>query len=274
MADHSHPDDGPGHGTGPGGEIPGLPAEWAGLVIPDDARELDAVAEQIRRERRVAARRALVRRLTLNQRLERLGLSAPLVLLVLVVIGVFGTLVFLLPSAPAPPRAQPLADPQAAPGTVGGLLPEVRLTDSRGQPFALRDVRPAVLLVAAANCSCTPLLRDLAEDTSGNRLRVVVVTEGGGALTLADGLPRWRMRSVTDQDQVLGAAYAHGVRTPPPTALARPSGTPPKAAVSPATPAAAPTAVFVRANGVVSRVVDNPQPGPTLHTQIDALLTH
>jgi hypothetical protein len=271
MADHPHPDDGPGHGTGSGDEVPGLPAEWAGIVIPDDARELDAVAEQVRRERRVEARRALAHRLLRSSRLERLGLSTPLVLLVLVVVGIFGTLVVLLPSVPTPPRPRPLVDPTAAPGTIGGLLPDVRLTDSGGHAFSLRDIRPAVLLVAAANCACGPLLRDLAEDTTASRLRVLVVTEGSTPLGIPAGLPQTRLRAAADQERVLGAAYDKTAGRAATTTV-RPAGSSPPA-ISAAAPAAAPTAVFVRANGVVSRVIANPQPGPALHTEIDALLT-
>jgi len=95
-------DDERAEGSGTPEDLP--PLDWPALVVPDDARELAAEAEALRRERRAAARRDRLGRLLLTRRWQRFGVSGPLVALTLVIVAAFGSLlVIFLPSRPDQP---------------------------------------------------------------------------------------------------------------------------------------------------------------------------
>lgn len=227
----------------PGGDLPPLPPEWAALVVPDDARALEADAEAVRAERRAAAQRAehgaaapppRWRRLLETRRWHRYGLSGPVVVLALLVVAAFASLVVtVLPSAPRAVRQAPLATTTAPPGRAGGLVPDLLLPAPGGGELSLREVRPGVVLLVPDACGCDHLVADLVVATRDARLQVLVVGRTSPP-ALPDTAPRTRVSATLDQGR-LAAALA------------------PAAGATSET--AAPTALLVRADGVIARVV-------------------
>ena len=118
-------------------------ASWVdSVVIPDDISALEAEVRALRRERRAQQRRTRLRRLT------RSGRTAPLMMVVVLLIaGVAGLLV--------------LFQPRRTPGTVDtGLaatdrrLPDVLVRRADGTTRRAREFRPAVLALAPVGCGC------------------------------------------------------------------------------------------------------------------------
>lgn len=245
--DRDHPrrdEDGRGE---PGRPLSGLPPGWAAVVIPDDARELDAEAAEVRAEFTRERRRRRVRRALRLDELARYGLSAPLMGLVLLVLASFASLlVVVLPAgAPLTPPAA-LARPLVLPGREGGLLPDVQLTDARGQPFPARDLRPGVVLVVGDTCDCASLIAEYTHATAEARVRLLVVgAERRPILSTEEA--RGRVVAVTDPARRLAAEL-----------LLRPGG-------------AEPAAVLVRPDGVVHRIALNARNVVTLRTDLAAL---
>lgn len=254
------PDDDPrdrGADVGRGDQVPDLPTEWAGLVIPDDASELWLLTQQIRRERRAAHRRAGLARLV---RGPGRSFVASMAVLALALAAILGSL-FFIASDPATPPSRPLARPTSSPGAVGGLLPDLRLTASTGAQVRLRDVRPAVLLVLPATCGCRRLVADVLARAAAHGITLLVVAEGGTAFPLPAGAAQRRVRSLTDPGRQLANTYAPAAAG---TVTLRVSSAP-SAVSSP------PVAVFVRPDGLVNRVLIGPVAGDVLHDEITAL---
>lgn len=239
-----HPDD-DRPGAGHGDEIPDLPPEWAGIVIPDDARELAAEAEQLRRERRDARRRARFERVFRTGSWRQHGVSGPLVALVLAVLAFFGSFVLLVPTQNTPtPKRGPLAKPTADPGHIGGLLPGLTLPEAGGGTLAVRDVRPALVALVPRGCGCRDTLTGLIDQTHDTRVRVLIVS-GADSPSLPASAPAYRVKAVADPQWRIGNAYG--------------------------APMDGVTALFVRANGVVTRELRHAEPGPTVHDEIVAV---
>ncbi len=97
---------------GDGRPVGGDPFSLGDLVVPNDARELDADLRALRRERRAEYRRVLLRRVFLGRRWQRYGVSGPIVIGVLLVVAGFASLMLLF----QPRRAQPAAAPLASRG--------------------------------------------------------------------------------------------------------------------------------------------------------------
>lgn len=149
-----------GYGRGDDGWYDDLPR--VDVVIPDDARELDAEARAVRRELRRERRQTRLRRIFTARRWRRVAVSAPFAIAILVVLGlVMSTLGVLRPRPPDRLGALPLAEhPPAAPGTVGGLLPDGDVTID-GAHQDVRSLRPAVFALIPASCDCEPQLDTL-----------------------------------------------------------------------------------------------------------------
>lgn len=170
------------------------------MTVPDDARTLEAdravwVAEERRRRRR---RR--LRRLVLTRRWERFGFSGPILTLCLLLTAGVGSLAVVLVPRPRtpPPAAAPLAavprvavpaadapaPPEPAPvlerggDILGRRLPAAVLTADLGT-VTTDDVRPAVLLLAPADCGCAPAVRTLYVQAREFRLSTWLVAPGG-----------------------------------------------------------------------------------------------
>lgn len=221
--------------------------DWPPLavVIPDDIRELDADVAAYHRELRRAARQSGVDRLLLRRHWERFGAIAPLVVLTVVVVALWGgfmTKFAAQGSTVAPPQDQ--ARTSVAVGLVGGLLPDVDLM-AAGSPTPIRELRPALLAILPADCSCAELVRALVRQTSEYSLRLVVVT------------PRLSRDDASElRSAALGrATFAVDERG----ALASVYGTP--------------SLVFVHADGVVTAIDHDPEPGERFELPLSALTT-
>ncbi|MFI5955461.1 hypothetical protein [Cryptosporangium sp. NPDC051539] len=229
-------------GAGRDGEIRGLPPEWGTIVVPDDLRDLSDEVESVRAE--IAAERRVRRR----RRWLRPGLSGPLFALILFLVAAIGSLmVIVLPKPSRPPRREPLASPSVAVGVAGGLVPALSLSGDGGMTSSLREFRPAVLLISPAGCTTCSVVRNrLVTATDETQLTVIWVTESSQAITRLPGLAANRLVSLAD-----------------PTAMARTA----IAGVS----ATGPTAVLIRTDGRIRRIVPNVTDPATLRPELAAL---
>lgn len=281
MAELPRPDD--EHGPDTGG-VPDLPPEWAGIVIPDDASELAAETEALRRERRRDHRRDRIQAIFATRRWQRYGLSGPVIALSVLVAGIFGSLLFLLPTGPSSPREQQLARPTAAPGSVGGLLPDLQLATSTGSTVRTRDLRPAVVLVLPEGCACDSLVDQMVLDTTTGRIAVLVVTEGSGTpRPLPNSAPRERVTSAADPQQLFDRALAirrpsasgsgpRAAGAPSPTTGASSGAAQPQIGPAQQAPELPPTGVFVRSDGKINSVLTTVQDRQNLSGEIDQLI--
>jgi hypothetical protein len=231
---------------GDNGPFSDLPAEWAALVIPDDASALDAEAAQVRAELARERRRRRWGRWVSGGLWHRYGLSPPLVGLVLLVAASFASLlVVVLPSGSPLARSAPLARSSAPPGRAGGLLPDVVLTDPRGESLPVRDVRPGVVLLTGDHCDCESLIAEYTHATAEARVRLLVVGDLR-APTLPAELVRGRVVAATDPGHRLAQV------------LDPPRGTDPEA-------------VLVRSDGVIFRMVPDARNVVSLRGELGAL---
>jgi hypothetical protein len=172
----------------PGDASSAADASWADVVVPDDISSLAADVEAYRREVRRARRRAWQARV-----MSRPGiLPLSIVSIALLLAGIVATLLTVLaPSAgDSAPASLPLAHTHVAAGSVGGLVPAVKLSEL-GQPVQSQALRPAVVALVPATCDCVALLRTLAgqADQVGYPLDVVTAaTPPTGADTLIKAL--------------------------------------------------------------------------------------
>jgi len=195
---------------------PGLPL---GIVVPDDLSALDDEVRAYRKERARLRRQKMLARVFFTRRWYRYGLSGPIVVAVLLVVGLGGALLSFL--APTPGQRQvssPLEPLAAAPGpvgTVGGLLPASRLSGEEGTVPA-RSVRPAVLLLLPAQCRCAELVREAAGqvDAAGIGLQTAAIAPTGDAvlaeLAANPGSGGERIRPLADIDGALTRTFTSG----------------------------------------------------------------
>jgi len=134
---------------------------WAeSFVIPDDISSLEADIAQWRSEQRLASRRTRRRRL-LPMSMRRFGLTAPMLIVTLLLLGGLGSTMLLLgPRGTTVPRpsARPLAPTTIAAGHVGGLLPDATAINGMGDRVSLRALRPSVITLVPTGCDCRATL--------------------------------------------------------------------------------------------------------------------
>lgn len=190
----------------------GLPP---GLRVPDDARDLHRDVAALARERRAQRRR---------RRLGRVlggggGRPVPgrVVVVALAVVSVFAALpVVLHPAFPQPAGSLPLASPAAAPGTVGGLLPEGRITTPAGTTTTRALPRPGALVLVPVPCdeacgaSVGAVVGQLLQATRSIRLISPRPLDPVGDVVsgLRAGAARGLAASGVDERAVLAPAYA------------------------------------------------------------------
>jgi hypothetical protein len=149
-----------GGGRSPdGGGLPDLPPEWGTVVIPDDPGELAKEATAVRRElRRYARRNRWRRRLHLPLLSEAASRETPTLGLPVLIMAValIATVTSLFALAWPSPTPQPVASPAQHPSTASDKIPDLTLLDSGGTAVQLRNVLPAVLLLADG-CECADL---------------------------------------------------------------------------------------------------------------------
>jgi hypothetical protein len=232
----------PEEGVWPSG---GDPAWLESVVVPDDISELDADVRALQRERRVAARQRLVRRVLPVHRL-----SAPIVIVVLVVASALtGLVVLFQPRRPGAGQAAPLATPSAQVGEVRGLVPDVRLDLADGSSKAVRDYRPAVLALVPSGCACDAAVRETSLTAASHRVVFVLVDPAPPAPTTR-----------ADRGVILRGTDATGT-------LARTYG----AAGTRAHTAGSPVLVLVAGDGRVSRVLTGAADRQTLDGELALL---
>jgi hypothetical protein len=169
-----------GRNGDPQGDDYGLP--HIDIVVPDDARELDRDVVAYRREQRQRRRRARWRRLF--RPFTRFGLAAPIIATAVLIAFVSGTLLTVLgphsvprpPGSPRPPRPSPRA------GQIGGPLPDARVTID-GQPAALIDQRPAVIIIVPPECGCDAVVSSLTRQATARRIGAFLVAGPAAAAT-------------------------------------------------------------------------------------------
>ena len=208
--------------------VPGEPVDGSGderdrdlplvdVVVPDDARELDAdlrayLLEQRRRWREERARtsRSRWRRLVYTRRWQRHGLSGPLLVLCLLAVAAVGSLMAVLgPRPSAFPRALPLAVGAGAVGSVGGLLPETTLVGRAGER-SVRDLRPAVVGLVRGDCACPERIDGAYSQTREFLVRFVLVTAPEDRLAvraLAVGSGNGAVSVLADRQDELARTY-------------------------------------------------------------------
>ncbi|GAA0962425.1 hypothetical protein [Actinocorallia libanotica] len=145
------------------------------VVVPDDARELDADVAAWRREERERRRRERVRRLL--RPFTRHGLALPVLALTVALALASGILITFFGPRPVPQSpAAPLAAPTAAVGSVGGRLPDVRVVvNATSRPA--ETLRPALLVILPPECGCEQQLHELARQAVGQSLRFYLLAD-------------------------------------------------------------------------------------------------
>lgn len=134
-----------------------------GLVIPDDASDLELDRLALVRERSRARRRARLERLILTRRWHSHGISGPIVAICLSVVFIFAVLLALMvPSGGngAHP-ALPLAESTTAPGAIHSLLPAetLKAAGRNATDLSSREMRPGVVLILPAACTSSTAAR-------------------------------------------------------------------------------------------------------------------
>lgn len=182
------------------------------VVVPDDASELVHEARAVQRELHREQLRASVARPFLTSRWRRFGLSGPLIVVVLLLVGlVASTLGVLRPRQAAQrPAALPLAETTAPTGEIGGLLPAGEIT-ARGATFDSRALRPAVLVVVPAECRCDQLLDTVFRQAQEYGLAMYVIGGDGAATVevndLARGIGNGTAVSIGDENRTLSTMH-------------------------------------------------------------------
>jgi hypothetical protein len=184
------------------------------VVVPDDLSELQADVEAYHRERRSAARRRRLGRITGTRAWQRLALPAAVVLGSLAIAGaVLAILTFGHPKrVVSPPAAAIATAPAAAPGQVDGLIPDVSLSlRAPNAEVSARDLRPALVALVPLRCHCTSLLEALASQADEVAVPFVVVAPAGQDAevdALIGALHRGDVRPAFDPTGELRSTYA------------------------------------------------------------------
>lgn len=172
------------------------------IDIPDDASDLEREVQAYRREVRWQRR---VERLKALSGSRRYGTTGPLVLGVFLLAALCAALL-VLSARPTGQDVQRSRDPKPnsmQPGEIGGPLPATQVTLA-GSARPLRELRPAVLVLAPAGCGCVPALEHLVAQ-SGNHGVPVYFVESGKAAPDRTELAR-RLGDGSRRPQVVGDA--------------------------------------------------------------------
>lgn len=193
------------------------------VVVPDDARDLDADVrayhrEQRRRHHEHAATHGAAGGSQPALRLHWAGgwaLSAGL----MVVLGVVAVLLAMFSPRAARTGALPITgNHTAAPGEIGGTLPDTTLTIA-GKRVPVIDLRPAVLALVPPVCRCTGTLQSVRRQSMPLDVPFYVVERPAGSSArsgLPAGLPvdgSGGTLAATDHTGVLSATYLEGAPT-------------------------------------------------------------
>jgi hypothetical protein len=190
--------------------LPDLPAEWGTIVIPDDAAELAAEAESVRRELRADARRARIRGV-FGLRGQPTSLGIPIIIMTVAIITTLASLLVVTWGS-QPPLPSP-TNTATAPGQVTKPLGDMALPKASGEMVKVRDIAPVVILLTDG-CDCAQLINDVAAHVPPG---VTVAPVTGSPVNGGKGDPANVVR-LTDTKGVLRSRY--GPETPDGTAVA------------------------------------------------------
>jgi hypothetical protein len=162
----SPPDDG---GGAQSRGLPDLPPEWGTIVIPDDAAELSAEADALRRELRGTARRARIRKILGLSKDQSSSLGIPVVIMT---VAILTTLVSLLvvtwgnqPNGNYPINGtEHTTAPAAATGPAPDMhtpLADLTFPTATGVKIRLASLMPMIVLLVDG-CACEPLISGVA----------------------------------------------------------------------------------------------------------------
>ena len=150
---------------------------WADPVtVPDDIRALQPDIDAYHREQRLARRRRRRQRITGSRIWRRWSFPLGMLTGALALAAVVVALLAVDTTGRAGHRgAVPLAQPRAATGSVGGLLPTSLVTTSDGQRVPAQSLRPALLVLLPSHCACPDLLDALAAQAAEVQVQLVVL---------------------------------------------------------------------------------------------------
>jgi hypothetical protein len=222
------------------------------VVVPDDARELDRDVIAYRREQRQRRRRERWGRL--GRPFTRYGIAAPFIASAVLIALISGVLMTVISPRPGPRAIQvpPTGPQRLRPGDVGSGLPagNVIYRHKRVPVTELINVA-GVVLVVPRECACDAAAHDVIRQAGGQRLQVWLVADDrtdkddDDVARLADGAAPGAALLADDPDQVLSGTY-------------RATGL---------------TAVLVRTDRIVRKILKGLQPGRDLTADLRSLQT-
>jgi hypothetical protein len=222
------------------------------FVVPDDISALDGDIARWRRDEALRRRRARDRRFErlLPRRWRRYGVTTPMLIVTLLLVGALGAAMILLGPHGSPPKdhqaAQVLANPTTEPGRVGALLPLIDVTSVSGETVSLRSLRPALIALVPTGCDCRAAIEHLAAAATPYGVRQYVVTSDRTALQTIRAETTPAAAGFVD-DGTLRALYG---------------GVPDK-----------PTVIVVGANGIVLRIEIGATSATTLNGDLDTAVS-
>jgi hypothetical protein len=186
---------------------------WADPVtVPDDIRALQHDIDAYHREQRLARRRHRRQRITSSRLWQRWSFPIGVLTGALALAAVVVVLLAVDTAGHGGRRtAVPLANPSAATGSLGGLLPTSLVTTSDGQRIPAQSLRPALVLLLPSHCSCRDLLDALAAQAAEVQVQLVVIGPGApdAEITALPGqLHRGRVVAAYDDAGHLASTYA------------------------------------------------------------------
>jgi hypothetical protein len=222
------------------------------VVVPDDARELDRDVIAYRREQRQQRRRARWRRL--GRPFTRYGIAAPFIASAVLIALISGVLMTVISPRPNPRTMQvpPTGPQRLRPGDAGGGLPpgNVFFRHRRVPVSDLVNVA-GVVLVVPRDCRCDAAAQNVIRQAGGQRLQVWLVADDRtdkddkDVSALAAGAAPGVVLLADDPDRVLSTTYK----------------------------AAGLTAVLVRTDRIVRKILRGLQPGRDVTADLRALQT-
>ncbi len=222
------------------------------VVVPDDARELDREVLAYRRELRQERRRARWQRL--GRPFTRYGIAAPFIASAVLVALISGVLMTVISPRPNPRAVQvpPTGPQRLRPGDVGGGLPagNVIVRHKRVPVADFIDVA-GVALVVPRDCACDAAVQNIIRQAGNQRLQVWLIADARtdkddkDVSRLTAGTPPGVTLLADDPGRVLSATY-------------RATGL---------------TAILVRTDRIVRRVIRGLLPGRDLTADLRALQT-
>jgi hypothetical protein len=222
------------------------------VVVPDDARELDRDVIAYRRELRQLRRRERWQRL--GRPFTRYGIAAPFIASAVLIALISGILMTVVSPRPNPRAVQvpPTGPIRARPGEAGGPLPDGKVVVGGRRVAVSEFVNVAgVVLIVPPDCRCDSTVTNVAQRAGHLQLQVWLVADGRTGKDADDvhelaGTATHGLGAVADDpDRVLSSVY-------------QPSGL---------------TALLIRTDRIVRRILKGVQPNRDLDNELRALQT-